>query len=85
MNDSGGTCFGVMTSNFKKINLGQNFKNAYLSCHSWSYSFTFDTENSLHFQLSYSDIFNMNIFHCDLMNFLKVLRSWPQNKYHQSL
>ena len=45
---------------------------------------TFDQNTSLRCHLCNSDIFNMNIFHCDLINFLKILRSWPQNKYHLS-
>ena len=29
-----------------------------------------------------SDVLNIKIYYCDLINFLKILRSWPQNKYH---
>ena len=30
------------------------------------------------------DLINMQMFHFDLINFLKILRSWPQNKFHLS-
>ena len=37
----------------------------------------FDQNTSLCCQLSYSDIFAMNIFHYDLINCFERLRSWP--------
>ena len=80
----GGTCFGVMTSNFQKIKLGQNLKNGHISDQMGSYSFPLTIFiKTPHCVISFLILSSLLWhYHCDLINFLKILRSWPQNKYN---
>ena len=41
------------------------------------------TLKCLHIEDVSFNLINMQVFHFDLINFLKKLRSWPQNKYRQ--
>ena len=84
---TGGTWFRVMTSILHKINWVK-IKSLHvyeirsdvskLKCHILS-------KYLIMLSTCYSDVFNIEIYCRYLIHFLKILRSWPQNNYHQSL
>ena len=50
-----------------------------------SWNDTFHQHTLLSCQLSYFYNFNVQTFYYDVINFLGILWSWPQNKYDHSL
>ena len=72
----GGTCFGIMSSILPRTNVSIKSLHLYYIRAEVSYF-------KCNCLFSYSQVFNMQICYQNIIHFLKIMRSWVQNKYHQ--